>query len=297
MNAVRARGLQKSYGSVQALRGIDFEVARGEVFAFLGPNGAGKTTTVEILEGYRRADNGEVSVLGFDPAHAGTELRDRVGIVLQQSGIERELAVREFLTRMSRIYSRPADPDELIDMVGLTDKANARIKTLSGGQRRRLDLAASLIGSPDLVFLDEPTTGFDPGARRDAWQIIRELSSGGTTVILTTHYLDEAQQLADRVAVIASGAIVAEGDPDTLAGRDVAEARIKFRVPEVKHDIPSVATDQTNENGWTTIRTSQPTRVLAEITGWAVDAGVELEGLEVLRPTLEDTYLSLVDRA
>ncbi|MDX1447614.1 MAG: ABC transporter ATP-binding protein [Acidimicrobiia bacterium] len=291
--AIEVSGLTKRYGELTAVDGISLRVDRGEVFALLGPNGAGKTTTVEILEGYRQADAGTVTVLGRDPGEAGQEWKDRIGIVLQQSGIETELTVREALTRLARIYSRPADVDGTIDQVGLADKADSRIKVLSGGQRRRVDMAAAIIGNPELIFLDEPTTGFDPAARRDAWRLITELAQGGTTVLLTTHYLDEARHLADRVAVIRAGKIVAEGDPATLGGREQRRAVIRFRH---RGPLPSglggeivVATD-----GWIEIATDAPTADLAILTGWAQG---ELEGLEVSRPTLEDVYLELAGEA
>ncbi len=289
MSAVRVSGLKRSFGRVQAVAGVDFDVERGEVFAILGPNGAGKTTTVEILEGYMRPDAGHVEVLGEDPSSAGAAFRDRIGIVLQSSGIERELTPFEALRRLCRLYSRPADPGELLAMVDLEQKAHERIKTLSGGQRRRLDLAASLAGNPELVFLDEPTTGFDPAARREAWSIVKALQESGTTVILTTHYLDEAQALADRVAVLSDGKIVAIGDPDTLGGRHEGAVRIRFR-PVVGIDVEGVE----SKNGLVQIETDRPTAVLADLTARAQALGVELEGLEVTRQSLEDIYLSLV---
>src|SRR5215218_3198141 len=221
--AIRVAGLHKAYGEVEAVAGIDFEVAEGECFALLGPNGAGKTTTVEILEGYRDRDAGEVEVLGFDPA--------RVGIVLQSSGHFRELTVREVLELFGGYYPRPRATGEVVDLVGLGDKAGARIKTLSGGQQRRLDLALGLVGDPDLLFLDEPTTGFDPSARRRSWELIESLRDLGKTILLTTHYMDEAQNLADRVAILAAGRVVASGTPDSLGGRDEDEALIAFRLP------------------------------------------------------------------
>ncbi len=295
MPVVAVENLHKSYGDVPAVQGIDLIVEEGEIVALLGPNGAGKTTTVEILEGYRRADAGTVRVLGLDPAGAGTAFRDRIGIVLQQSGIERELTVREALTRLARLYSRPASPDDLISLVGLGDKADARIKTLSGGQRRRLDLAAALAGHPELVFLDEPTTGFDPAARREAWSLIGRLASGGTTVLLTTHYLDEAQHLADRVAVLAGGLIVAEGDPGSLGGRAVADVRIRFRRPD--SPLPSLPAEPVVRGESVEITTADPVTVLHTLTSWSLDGGQPLEGLEVARPSLEDVYLRLVGEA
>lgn len=286
--------LHKSYGQVVAVAGVSFQVERGEVFALLGPNGAGKTTTVEVLEGYRRADRGTVRVLGTDPAGAGPQWRDRVGIVLQASGVEQELTVGELLSHFAGYYSRPRTVEEVAELAGLIEKMGARIKTLSGGQRRRLDLALALIGNPELVFLDEPTTGFDPAARRNAWEVVRRLSQGGTTVLLTTHYLEEAQQLADRVAVISQGVLVAEGDPDTLGGRHRAAATIRFRLPagitpEELAPHPFRLVGELVE-----ITTTQPTSVLAAVTARAVERGLELEGLEVTRPSLEDVYLQLV---
>jgi len=293
MPVVEVSGLHKSYGPVPAVRGIDLTVSDGEIVALLGPNGAGKTTTVEILEGYRPPDAGTVRVLGMEPAAGGTRLRDRIGIVLQQSGIERELTVREALARLSSLYTRPAPPEELIALVGLGEKAGARIKTLSGGQRRRLDLAAALAGHPELVFLDEPTTGFDPAARREAWDLVTRLAAEGTSVLLTTHYLDEAQRLADRVAVIAGGRIVAEGDPASLGGRATAEARILFRRPD--GDLPALPGATVVTRGETVeVTAADLVPALHALTAWAIDGGRELTGLEVVRPTLEDVYLALV---
>ncbi|MEX1271433.1 MAG: ABC transporter ATP-binding protein, partial [Acidimicrobiia bacterium] len=277
-----------------ALDGVSFSVEAGEVFALLGPNGAGKTTTVEILEGYRSRDSGSVTVLEEDPRQAPPSWRDRIGIVLQQSGIEKELTVREALTRLARLYRNPADVDHTIGRVGLTEKADARIKSLSGGQRRRVDMAAAIVGQPQLIFLDEPTTGFDPAARREAWRLVAELTAGGTTVILTTHYLDEAQQLADRVAVIAHGRIVAEGDPSTLGGRQQKVARIRFRSPGLPLPKGLAAESSTADNGWVEIADANPVAALHELTGWALEHDVALDGLEVVRPTLEDVYLDLV---
>ena len=294
MAVIEATGLVKRYGDVVALDGVSFTVEAGEVFALLGPNGAGKTTTVEILEGYRSQDSGSVTVLGTDPRTAPRSWRDRVGIVLQQSGIEKELTVREALTRLARLYRDPADVDHTIGRVGLIDKADARIKTLSGGQRRRVDMAAAIIGQPRLIFLDEPTTGFDPAARREAWRLIAELTAGGATVILTTHYLDEAQQLADRVAVISNGRIVAEGDPSTLGGREQQIARVRFRTPGVPLTDDLADRVSSAENGWIEIADPDPVSVLHMLTGWAIAENLPLDGLEVVRPTLEDVYLDLV---
>jgi ABC-2 type transport system ATP-binding protein len=278
VSAISVRELRKSYGPHEALRGISFQIAQGEVFGLLGPNGAGKTTTVEILEGYRERDAGEVEVLGFDPAGAARGFRERIGVVLQQSQLWANLTVAETHRMFAGYYERPRDVDEVIDLVGLRDKRDARVKTLSGGQKRRLDLGVALVGDPDLIFLDEPTTGFDPAARRAAWELIRSLRSLGKTILLTTHYLDEAEQLADRVAVLREGEIVLEGTPAALTG-DTKETEVRYR-----------------ENGREfVIRTQEPTRVLQELTTKAVEEGRELEGLTVRRPTLEDVYLSITE--
>jgi ABC-2 type transport system ATP-binding protein len=278
--AVAVSDLRKSYDAHEAVRGITFEIRVGEVFGLLGPNGAGKTTTVEILEGYRRRDGGEVEVLGEDPERAGRRWRERIGVVLQQSEVSAMLTVAEALRIFAGYYSQPRDADEVIDLVGLREKRDARVKTLSGGQKRRLDLGLALVGDPELVFLDEPTTGFDPQARRTAWEMIRSLRSLGKTVLLTTHYLDEAQQLADRVAVLVGGEIVRIGSPSELTGGSPA-TEIRYREDgEVK-----------------VIRSEHPTRTLHELTSRAVSEGRELEELEVRRASLEDVYLELVDEA
>jgi ABC-2 type transport system ATP-binding protein len=276
VTAVRVRSLRKSYGGNEALRGIDFDIQPGEVFGLLGPNGAGKTTTIEILEGYRARDAGDVEVLGTDPQRGGRTWRERLGVVLQSSSLYPNLTVRESLALFGGYFSKPRDPDEVIEIVGLAEKAQARVRTLSGGQKRRLDLGLALAGNPELVFLDEPTTGFDPGARRNAWATIRNLRSLGTTVLLTTHYLDEAEHLADRVAVLRDGEIVREGPPAELTGGG-SETEIRYR-----RDGREVVE-----------RTSSPTRRLQELTSEALARGEELEGLEVRRPTLEDVYLEL----
>jgi ABC-2 type transport system ATP-binding protein len=295
--AVVVEGLRKSYGALEAVRGVSFQIKEGEVFALLGPNGAGKTTIVEILEGYRRASAGTVQVLGMDPQKGGRRYRERIGIVLQQSTTEPYLTVEEILRQRTYWYPHPTSVDQVIAMVGLEDKRHARLRTLSGGQQRRLDLALALIGDPDLIFLDEPTTGFDPGARRASWGIIRNLCSLGKTVLLTTHYMDEAQHLANRVAVISAGVIVAEGPPDSLAGRDRAAAQIRFSVPDglSTGDLPPVAADFVADmgTGELVIETCEPTRVLAQLTGWATGRGLELPNLSVTRPSLEDIYLEL----
>jgi len=275
--AVRVTGLRKAYGSIEAVKGVDLEIARGEVFGLLGPNGAGKTTTVEILEGYRPRDAGTVEVLGFDPGEATREFRERIGVVLQQSELSPSLTVRETHQMFADYYAHPRNVEEVIELVGLAEKAGARVKTLSGGQKRRLDLGVALIGDPELVFLDEPTTGFDPAARRTAWELIRSLRDLGKTVFLTTHYLDEAQQVADRVAVMRGGVIVAQGTPDELTrGGDETEIR------------------WVEDGEQKAVTTTEPTRVLHEATGKALAEGRELEGLEVRRPSLEDVYLDLV---
>ena len=276
--AIVVRDLRKSYDGVEALRGVSFEVREGEVFGLLGPNGAGKTTTVEILEGYRRRDGGEVTVLGHDPAAAPRELRERIGVVLQHSELHPLLTVREAHRMFAGYYARPRGVDDVIDLVGLAEKRDARVKTLSGGQKRRLDLGVALVGDPDLVFLDEPTTGFDPAARRSAWEMIRALRELGKTILLTTHYLDEAQQLADRVAVIQAGKIVSLGTPAELIG-GTQSVEVRF-----VRDGESVV-----------IATDDPTRTLHELTSEALASGRRLEHLEVRRPTLEDVYLELVD--
>jgi ABC-2 type transport system ATP-binding protein len=274
--AILVRDLRKSYGTHEAVRGISFQIAEGEVFGLLGPNGAGKTTTVEILEGYRERDAGEVAVLGHDPAGDVRNFRERIGVVLQQSQLFHNLTVLEIHRMFAGYYEHPRDVDEVIELVGLADKRDARVKTLSGGQRRRLDLGVALVGDPDLVFLDEPTTGFDPAARRAAWQMIRSLRSLGKTILLTTHYLDEAEQLADRVAVLREGVIVREGTPGELTS-GTEETEIRYR--RDGHEV--------------VLRTAEPTRVLNELTAEALAEGRELEGLSVRRPTLEDIYLLL----
>jgi ABC-2 type transport system ATP-binding protein len=278
LSAIAVRGLRKSYGDLEAVRGVDFEIEQGEVFGLLGPNGAGKTTTVEILEGYRRRDAGEVSVLGHDPQSPGPDFRQRIGVVLQQSEVWANVTVRETHWMFAGYYEHPRNIDEVIELVGLSEKKDARVKTLSGGQKRRLDLGLALVGDPDLVFLDEPTTGFDPAARRAAWEMIRSLRLLGKTVLLTTHYLDEAEQLADRVAVMRDGMIVKIGTPRELTTADL-EVEIRFR-----------------RNGEDVlIRTTEPTRVLHELTGEALARGEELERLEVRRPSLETVYLALIE--
>ena len=292
---IKVRGLRKSYGDLEALRGIDLDVARGEIFAFLGPNGAGKTTAISVLEGYLERVAGEVEVLGEDPASAGRDWRGRVGFVLQECRMEALLTVRETLEMYAGYYEHPRDVAETIELIGLTDKADDRTGRLSGGQQRRLDVAVALIGDADLLFLDEPTTGFDPSARRAAWQVIEGLRELGKTVMLTTHYMDEAQALADRVAVIAAGRIIAAGTPDDLGGRRDAECVISFELAGRDPGVveAAVAGEWSRTNGRLSLRTGDPTRSLHELTGWALDNGIGLEGLEVTRPSLEDVYLEL----
>jgi ABC-2 type transport system ATP-binding protein len=296
MAAIRVEGLRKSYGDVEAVAGVSFEVAEGECFALLGPNGAGKTTTVEVLEGYRSRSGGRVEVLGFDPERAERDFRERIGIVLQSAGIDRELTVTEVVTLFGGYYPHPRDPGKVIDLVGLAAKRHARCKTLSGGQQRRLDLALGIVGDPDLIFLDEPTTGFDPSARRRSWELVDSLRALGKTILLTTHYMDEAQSLADRVAIMAAGRIVAEGSPSTLGGRDVAEAEISFRLPKgaALDDLPATGPNRPRlRDGRVVVPSGSPTAALHALTGWALARGHELEGLAVTRPSLEDVYLRL----
>jgi ABC-2 type transport system ATP-binding protein len=274
LSAVSVRGLRKSYGANEAVRGIDFEILSGEVFGLLGPNGAGKTTTIEILEGYRDRSGGEVEVLGVDPQRGGRAWRERLGVVLQSSALYPNLTVRETLETFGGYYEHPRPVAEVIEIVELGEKASARVRTLSGGQKRRLDLGLALVGDPELIFLDEPTTGFDPGARRTAWETIRNLRELGKTILLTTHYLDEAEQLADRVAVLREGVIVREGKPSELTGASL-DTEIRFR-----------------RNGETVVeRTSEPTARLRELIDES--GGAEIDGLEVRRATLEDVYLEL----
>ncbi|HEY2703835.1 MAG TPA: ABC transporter ATP-binding protein [Candidatus Dormibacteraeota bacterium] len=292
MPAIAVEGLRKSYGGVEAVRGLSFEVAEGEVFGLLGPNGAGKTTVVEILEGYRRRDAGSASVLGVDPASGGRALRARVGIMLQECAMPRLLSVGELLDLHAGYYPRPRPVGEVLELVGLSARVRARVRTLSGGQQRRLDLALALIGDPELIFLDEPTTGFDPSARRDAWEIVRSIRTLGRTVLLTTHYMDEAQSLADRICVIAAGEIVAEGSPETIGGRETAAACIRFTLPEGL-ELAALPLPVRVGDGRVMVETATPTRTLHELTSWAVARGLELPGLEVVRPSLEDVYLEL----
>jgi ABC-2 type transport system ATP-binding protein len=292
MPAITVSNLKKNYGDVEAVRGIDFIVESGEVFALLGPNGAGKSTTVEILEGHRTKSSGEVSVLGFDPGVSPREFRESIGIVLQETAVEDELSVSEAIHLYGSLYPRRRPTGELVELVGLQEKADARIKTLSGGQRRRLELALGIVGDPELIFLDEPTTGFDPTARRQAWTIIEDLASLGKTILLTTHYMDEAQHLANRVAVIAQGTIVAEGAPETLGGRETSATRITFRVGDASLEgLPSSSV--TREGSHVVVKSQSPTADVHAITGWALERNIELTDLSVARPSLEDVYIEL----
>ncbi len=293
---ISVNGLRKSYGDVEAVRGVDLHVDEGEIFAFLGPNGAGKTTTISVLEGYLARDAGEVSVLGLDPAEADRDWRGRVGFVLQECRMEPLLSVRETVELYAGYYERPRSVAETIEQVGLIDKADARAGRLSGGQQRRLDVAIALIGDPELLFLDEPTTGFDPSARRQAWDVIAGLKHLGKTVMLTTHYMDEAQALADRVAVIVAGRIVAAGTPDDVGGRASAATQISFGLPASVSvsELPRGAERvDSGPSGRYLIRSADPVRDLNELTGWALRRGVELSWLEVHQPSLEDVYLEL----
>jgi ABC-2 type transport system ATP-binding protein len=295
MNAVEVEGLRKSYGSVEAVRGITFNVADGEVLALLGPNGAGKTTTVEIMEGFRHRDAGRVSVLGFDPASGNQRLKEQMGIVLQTTGVDPYLTVAETVDMFRGYYPKPRSRDEVIKLVGLEDKSDTRVTKLSGGQRRRLDVAIALAGDPRILFLDEPTTGFDPGAKRNAWDVIKGLAGLGKTIFLTSHSMDEVQFLADRVVIIAAGKIVAEGSPEALMAGQQADTVIRFRsagaLPEALRVGARIDGDTVE------LVTSEPTRTLYELTSWAVQRGVVLEGLQVSRPSLEDVYLEITREA
>ena len=296
---ISVRGLTKRYGDTVAVRDLDLDVHRGEIFAFLGPNGAGKTTTVEILEGFRERSAGEVRVLGADPAHAGGAWRDRVGVVLQESEPDGGLTVRECMRLYAGYYRAPRDIDETLALVGLEDRDDTLTERLSGGQRRRLDVALALVGDPELIFLDEPTTGFDPSARRTAWSVIAGLRRLGKTVFLTTHYMDEAEHLADRIAVIAGGAIVAEGTPATLGGRDRMGAQISFTLDArlgtrpLPCQLRALAEPSDAGSGRILLRSDAPTAHLHALTDWAVSNGLDLADIEVRRPTLEDMYLAL----
>ncbi len=293
---ISIRGLEKSYGEVRAVRGVDLEVRAGEVFAFMGPNGAGKTTTVEVLEGYRARDAGEVTVLGSDPARAGRRWRERIGVVLQSARTQAELSVRESLELFAGYYPHPRPVEETMQRVGLAEQAERRAGKLSGGQRRRLDVALALVGDPDLVFLDEPTTGFDPSARKNAWALVSGLRELGTTVFLTTHYMDEAQALADRVAIIVGGRIVAEGTPEEIADSDRAAPVVSFRLPPgaTAAELPAgLGARASVRDGRVEVPVDDPVAALHALTGWALERGVDLPGLEVRRATLEDAYLDI----
>jgi ABC-2 type transport system ATP-binding protein len=290
--AISVRGLKKSYGNTLALRGVDLEIQQGEIFALLGPNGAGKTTIVEILEGFRHRDEGDVAVLGIDPNRQPMALKIRIGIVLQSTGVERYLSVAETVKMYSSYYPHPRPVGEILGLVGLEAKRDERVLRLSGGQQRRLDVAIALAGDPDLLFLDEPTTGFDPSARREVWEVIKNLQSLGKTVVLTTHFMDEAQYLADRLAIIANGKIVAEGEPETLAGRDRMLATVRFSLPDGVVPPLHLGARMTAAHAYE-VKTTLVTKDLFDLTSWAMSAGVDLEDLRVDRPTLEDVYLEL----
>ena len=297
MAIVVVEDLHKHYGDNHALQGVTFSIEDGEVFAVVGPNGAGKTTAVEILEGHRQRSSGRVEVLGFDPQTGGRLFRERIGVVLQEAGMDDRFSVRELASLYAGFYPRPRDVDEVIELVGLTGKADERTKTLSGGQRRRVDLALGLIGDPDLLFLDEPTTGFDPSARRQAWEVVAGLCDTGKTVLLTTHYMEEAYRLADRVAVIAEGRLLALGTPDELMDQAAGDrAVISFRLPVelTEHQLPHLDGEASVDGEEVEIHTPVPTRDLAALTRWAMEHDVELEGLRLQRASFEDAYLDLV---
>jgi ABC-2 type transport system ATP-binding protein len=298
--AIQVRDLHKSYGDDEAVRGIDLDIAVGEIFGFLGPNGAGKSTTIEILEGYRKRTQGDAWVLGVDPGKPTREWRQRIGLVLQDSELEPTLTVRETVTMFSDFYPRPRSVDETIELVGLKEKRDARVGTLSGGQRRRADVAVAIVGDPELIFLDEPTTGFDPSARREAWNMIEGLQSLGKTIFLTTHYMDEAQHLADRVAILAAGKIVARGRPEDLGGATEQAAVIRFRVPDggTPEQLRSAAQAPVEIAGSeASIQSEDPQAVLYRLLSWAERDGRKLEALEVSRPSLEDVFLQLTGGA
>ena len=299
MDAVVVKGLMKQYGGVPAVRGASFTVEDSEIFALLGPNGAGKTTILEILEGFRQRDEGYVSVLDLDPGSrtSARKLREQIGLVLQDIAVEPYLKVRETVARNAGYYPSARDVDEVISLVGLAEQAQKKVKDLSGGQKRRLDLALGVIGNPRLLFLDEPTTGFDPSARQGAWQVVNDLRAAGTTILLTTHYMDEAQELADRVAVISGGAIVAEGTPATIGGRDTARARIHFTLPEGSQPTDLPVEPSSCQGRQVTIEVDDPTAALHALTGWAIQRGSTLPDLAVQRPTLEEVYLRLTGAA
>ena len=295
MDAIEVHELTKSYDGQTVVDHLSLRIRGGEVFALLGPNGAGKTTTVEILEGHRQPDAGTVSVLGHDPQRRERALRERIGVVLQEAGFDEEFTVRELVRYFHALFARPLDVDGVLEEVGLSRKRSAKVRTLSGGQRRRLDLALGLIGDPEVLFLDEPTVGFDPAARRQAWSLIERLKARGTTVLLTTHYLDEAERLADRVGVLVAGRLVALGTPSELAaGRK--GATVSFRLPpgKVVDELPDLGAELFADGAGWRLATKHPSTIAHELTGWAIASGFELPALEVRRPTLEDAYLALV---
>lgn len=296
MAAVVVEGLRKVYGSVAAVDGLDLVIEPHEVVALLGPNGAGKTTTVEILEGYRKPDAGSVSVLGMDPLSGGRAYRERIGVVLQEAGFEEQFTPRELIRLHAGYYPRPRAVEDVIGLVGLEEKADSKVKTLSGGQRRRLDLALGIVGDPEMLFLDEPTTGFDPSARRRAWELVDRLRDLGTTILLTTHYLDEAQHLADRVVVIDHGKVIASGTPEALAAESGAATVVSFRLPAgvAASDLPQVGDDVGVAGTIVEVRTRAATADVNALTAWAMARGLELEGLTLARPSLEDVYLDLI---
>ncbi|QIK76541.1 ABC transporter ATP-binding protein [Nocardioides piscis] len=298
-HAIEVQHLHKHYGTTRAVDGLSFSVEAGEVFALVGPNGAGKTTVVEILEGHRRRTSGRVDVLGFDPATGGRAYREQIGIVLQEAGVDEDFSPRELVRLYRGMYPRQLGVDEVIELVGLADKADAKVKTLSGGQRRRLDLALGLVGDPELLFLDEPTTGFDPSARRRAWELVENLRGLGKTVLLTTHYMDEAEHLADRVAVMVAGRLVSIGTPAELGGARRSSSTIAFRLPldVVVSQVPDLGAALQPQGGDWQLRTTEPTVALERLLGWARSAGVEVSGLTVERPSLEDVYLELIEEA
>jgi ABC-2 type transport system ATP-binding protein len=293
--AVVIEGLRKSYDDFEAVKGVDLTIESGQVFAILGPNGAGKTTTVEILEGYRSRTAGTVSVLGVDPGNPSRSWRERIGIVLQESEQTALLTVRETLAMYAGYYPHPRSVDETIQMVGLLSKSDTRAGRLSGGQKRRLDVGLALIGNPDLIFLDEPTTGFDPEARREAWEVIASMRDLGKTIVLTTHYMEEAQRLADQIAVFADGEIVAQGTPNEIGGREELPSRVEFTLPTRVDptDLPPEFRAAARADGRVSLETPDPTRSVHELTGWAIEVGVQLDDLTVARPSLEDIYLKL----
>jgi ABC-2 type transport system ATP-binding protein len=294
MAAIVVDDLHKAYGSTLAVQGVSFSVEEGACVALLGPNGAGKTTTLEVLEGYIKRDAGRVEVLGKDPQHGNRAWREGIGIVLQGTAVDPYLTVRETLTRTAGFYPKPRGVGEVIELVGLGEKADARVNKLSGGQQRRLDVAYGIIGNPRLLFLDEPTTGFDPSARRGAWDMVKDLRTLGTTIMLTTHYMDEAQELADNIVVIGRGKVVAEGSPDVLGGRDTAAAHIRFRLPDNVDPTSLPVEVAIDAHGFCTLTSDDDVRVLHSLTGWSIKYDVPLEGLVCTRPSLEDIYLSLV---